>query len=176
MFMKEVVWVYGPSASGKETFIRKMIDHPPEILLKQFGWTNKKIGVSQASLDHIGQFSNDPIVQNREVITKETTQLLKNLDIILIKGQFEDFETNRPQQLKNLIQSAEHKVLIFQIDLDELSRRLPKKKWWSGTYDAKNFLSYEKHMISNQLKGLKDFEVIHVDSSDNGNYRILAKS
>jgi len=173
--MKEVVWIYGPSASGKETFIRKLIDHPRKGLLRQFDWENKKIKVCQASLDYIGQFSNDPVVKMRQKIVDETIKLIKNTDVILIKGQFDDFEAGRPQRIKNLLKEASHKIFIFRVDQTELSGRLAGKKWWNDTYNAKKFSDYEQKFISGHIKALEGFQIVEVDSSKTGEYKILKR-
>lgn len=175
MYMKEVVWVYGPSAAGKETFIKKIIGQPSASLLEQFGWIDKKIMASQTSLDHIGQFSNDPVVENREEIIKDVAELLQSSDVVLIKGQYVDFENDRPQRLKNLVPTATHKLVLFQTSLGELGKRLLNKKWWNDAYDLDKFSAHEKQFINDQIKNLSGFEVIKVDSSQLGKYKILAR-
>ena len=84
--MKEIVWVYGVSASGKETFIRKVVEERPEDLLRQLGWLGKKVVASQASLSYIGQTDDDEVVKKRREIEDEVPRLADDNDVILVKG------------------------------------------------------------------------------------------
>ena len=51
--MKEIIWIYGSSASGKETFIRHILNHPDEKLLIRLNLENNNIQVLQQSIDSV---------------------------------------------------------------------------------------------------------------------------
>lgn len=85
--MKELVWVFGNSAAGKETFIRNIANGKATGATEKLGWTNINVAISEASIKFIGQFNNDPITKHRDKILTEVPELLKHSDVVLIKYQ-----------------------------------------------------------------------------------------
>jgi hypothetical protein len=61
--MKEVVWVFGNSAAGKESFIRYITINKDARLLTSLGWQESKVTASEASMKYIGQFDGDPVTK-----------------------------------------------------------------------------------------------------------------
>jgi predicted kinase len=54
--MKEIIWVYGTSASGKETFIRELINN--DELKKLLKIENVPIAISNDSQIHLGKLDD----------------------------------------------------------------------------------------------------------------------
>ena len=172
--MKEIVWVYGPSASGKERLIQFLLSKDGKVLREKLGWNNKKVISCEESVTHIAQFDEDPAYEQRKRIPELVSALTKNYDIILIKGQFVDFEANYPRLLREKHPEALHRIIFLNLDLEELTQRLVQKKWWSGQHDAIAYSKGEIEILGKQLSNLGDeFEITHLDSSKNGSYKFL---
>ncbi len=160
--MKEVVWVFGTSASGKETFIKNVPDD--KLLLEKLGWSNKTLAACLESLEHIGQFKNDPAINLRERILERVPILLNTAEVVLIKWQFVDSEASRPQRLRELTPQAKQRIILLETPKPELVERLAKKGWWHNYGNEESFIEAELVMVADVVKQLiGDFEVAAVD-------------
>lgn len=168
--MKEVVWVFGTSASGKETFIKSVLKDA--ILLEQLGWKYKSVVACEQSTKFIGQFKRDPKIILRESIIKKVPTLLSSADVVLIKWQFVDSQTSRPQRLKEAIPEAQHRIILLNTPESELIERLARKKWWHDYGEEKEFISKELSMVGDCIKQLSpEFMTTTLNSGTYSNYR-----
>jgi len=166
--MKEVVWVFGASASGKATFIKRIDDGKHERLCEQFGWKGQTVVACNESLELIG----GELDEQRECILDKVPVLLQNADIVLIKWQYVDSQHDRPQRLKRKLPNVRHRIISLDVSVDELVNRLPTKPLWHN-YDAeKNLISIELPIVLKSREELSDFDVTFIDSSASGNYEI----
>lgn len=171
--MKEVVWVYGVSAAGKETFIQKVVEEQPEDLLERLGWLCKNIIASQASLKYIGHTDNDEVVEKRQEIEEEVPRLAEDNDVVLVKGQFVDYVAKRQAKLKKLLPSLQHKIIVLEVHPDHMPERLRQKAWWTDKEDPMDWTRGEKPLVDDLLEDLgRDFEIIRLDSSTSSYDRI----
>lgn len=169
---KEVVWIYGTSASGKGTFIKKMMSGESPEVVGKLGWKNKTIAASGESLRHIGQFYADPVIQLRERILTEVPSLIKNHEVVLVKGQDVDFKTERPQRLKELLPFATHRIIFISTALDELAERLVAKPWWDTRHNPIKWAQDEIRDQTQRMKKVADqFDIIALNGSKNQNYK-----
>lgn len=164
-----IVWVFGSSAAGKETFIRNFSNNPSQDLINFLGWDGKIIPIEE-SLEYIRQFENDPVAEKR----KQIIEKVKDADnqsnaIILIKGQDGDFEFDLLNKLKKEIPDAFHEIIFLHADLEILFNRSRKKSWWSEEDEREGINGFRKWLVDYQLeplRKLKGFKVIALDSSD----------
>ncbi len=164
--------MYGASASGKETFIQNMVNSPTPAVLEQLGWSQKKIAACEESLKYIGQFYKDPITESRSQIMDRVPELLERADVILLKGQFVDFAANRLGALKKSLPLVKHRVILLQVDLDELNQRLIQKPWWKEDWDAAKFSADELDGIRAALDD-KNLQITVIDANKSGGYKLI---
>ena len=166
--MTEIVRVYGSSAAGKETFIRNITTNPPQKVLASLWWGGKKIFSVQESIQYIGQFENDPIVNKRSEIIEKVKSLVaqKPNSVVLIKGQDVDFTSDLLNKLRSEIPTVEHKIIFLHTTLEELLKRCRTKSWWDQ-WDEKAGIPWIKVWLFyqvNALQKLKGFPIIALDS------------
>ncbi len=155
---KEVVWVFGTSASGKETYINGIVEEGKHA--DKFEYHDKKIAFAKSSIENIGHFDNDPILQKRTEIIEEVKNLLRNNDVVLIKWQFTDSEAGRVEALKTRFPDAKHKIVVLETSDADLSERLRKKPWWTEGDDTQKWIDEERELLAKELKKYNDFEKI----------------
>jgi hypothetical protein len=171
--MKEVVWVFGNSAAGKESFIRYITSNKDERLLTSLGWQELKVTASEASMKYIGQFHGDLVTEQREQILTEVPELFENSDAVLIKWQTVDSESGRMQKLKNLLPNAQHRIILIVASNEELSERLPQKSWWDDD-DVAGFIAEENKYTVNELSNLQEeFLVTKISGNSTGSYSLI---
>lgn len=169
--MKEVVWIFGTSATGKETFIKKVIKDKE--LQERMGWKNKSISFCSESIDHIGQFDGDPAIERRKMILHKVPQLLENNDIVLIKWQIVDSKAQLPQKLKKVTIKAKHVIIRLEAPEQELVKRLRNKSWWHDYGKELEFIHLERDLVRKSISQLQnEFEVKTINSSNSSEYNL----
>jgi hypothetical protein len=168
--MKEVVWVIGTSASGKDTFIRNVSRNTD--LVESLGWAGKSIAVCESSLEYIAQFEDDPVVEQREELLEESKSLVDTADIVLIKWQQLDTQASRPQRLKDLTPTARHRIIELRVERSELIERYRLKPWWHDIGKEESFIESELKFVSDAIGDLSSLEVTVLDSSTDGRYNL----
>lgn len=171
--LMEVNWVYGVAAAGKETFIDRVASD--RALAATFGWDAEKLFISDASLRHIGQYADDPITERREEILNEVPAHLGLGGIALIKWQFVDTASNRPERLADICNQATHRALVLVTPIDELVERIVKKPWWPNiSTPAEEYVMSEVALIDSVVDALPaTFDVIRIKGGANENYEII---
>ena len=168
--MKEVVWVFGESASGKETFIKYITSAKGGGLLDQFGWKDKSIVACTESLELIG----DDLDKMRDKILEKVPTLLETSDVVLIKWQFVDTQANRLLELKENLPNALHRIIFLRVSVEEVAERLPSKKLWRHYGQELIFATNELPVVMKSLDSVKSlFDIIAIDSSGSGHYDVL---
>ena len=183
--MKEIIWIYGSSASGKETFIRHILNHPDEKLLIRLNLENNNIQVLQQSIDLIGQYDSDPKQEFRLNLPEYAVDQIKSnskLEFLLIKGQDYDLINGTPNKLKKLLNSQfknlNHKIIFLHTDFEILYSRVKNKSWWTKKLENKGINYFKNWLLKEQipelikLKELHDFNIISIDSKDK-NYKLI---
>ena len=161
----EFVWFFGPSAVGKQTIIQNLQDH--KNLLRARLKLNEKIEVMEPSLEEDRTKIMDHILSLRE------PQIVSS---VLIKGQGDDLAKKLPQQLRDRIPSARHRIVFLYCDPKELSRRWQLR--WEQTNNpiwkdrAPEDCKGEMIGILYQIKKLRSdvFELTCFDNSE-GQYK-----
>ena len=164
--MKKIVWVFGESATGKETLIKKLCQHN-EDALNTFGMNNKKLCYSKITIvDHDDEdyvviidnntyddslLDEDSLYFNREKAKRRRSYILSDVehfinddyDVLLIKGQINDLRANRGNTLSYFLKKygnnpdIQIEVIILEVeDIIELRRRLENKSWFKKITDA----------------------------------------
>ena len=167
--MKEVIWVFGLSASGKETFIKYISASDDTELLSKLGLSTKRISFSTNSLKLIG----GELDEQRDSILSEVQKLLSSSDVILIKWQFVDSIAKRPQKLKLLLPTARHKIICLVTDVDEIAKRLPHKPLWRQPGKERQLAKAEIPKVLQAINELYDFDITYLNSNDNAGYTKL---
>lgn len=167
--MKEIVWVFGNSASGKATFIRRVVKDTK--LHVAFGWKAMSVAGCEASLKYIGQ---SPIAESREEIIDQVASLLNDADVVLIKWQLVDSLASRLTRLQQKIPEAEHRIIRLEASRAEMIRRLQQKTWWYDYGKEDDFIDSEIKSVEESIDSVKDtFAVTRVSSEANDDYSII---
>lgn len=165
---KEIIWVMGSSAAGKETFIRRAVQD--DALADKLGMHSGAREACQASLEYIAQSPEDPIVAKREQILQQVPQLLEKAGVVLVKWQFVDSTAKRPDRLQRLLPDVIHRAIVLHPPEEELLGRLEQKKWW-GTYGQLNWTEQELPFVTQAVEALPDtIAVQHLKSGRAENY------
>ena len=170
----EVVWVLGASGAGKATFIRTIISRPPDSLLRQFGWIDKRITACEESLDLLTQFDGDPIAAKREVLLRAVPKLVQQADVVLIKGQDWDIDADRLRRLKDVLPQARHRIIFVRCTFPTLYRRLRHKRWWRPLITrrlARQWLVWQATAL-HRLE--REFGIQAIDGGSHGHYHLVA--
>ncbi len=163
MNKKEIVWIFGKSASGKETFIKKVV--VDQKLAKKFNWICEGITYSSHSLNFTGNDEDKRVISARKNIIKDVLTLQKDFNVILIKWQYIDTLLDTPQKLLLLLPGSNHKIILLEVPSAKLEARLKNKKWWQESSDSNEFDKHETKMVLESVSKLKsDFEIIKIDS------------
>ncbi len=161
--VKEVAWIVGSSAAGKETFISNIMAKPPHDITKQLGWEGRTVATSQASIDHLGEKSS------RDKIIEEMPGLFERADIVAVKWQGADSraDPNRVKALRDQHPDALHRVIHLVADDDEAkTKRLRQKPWWNPEDDAAQFVSRERLTVQRYVDELRgEFPIVRIDSN-----------
>lgn len=166
---KQVLWVMGSSAAGKETFVRRVVQD--EALAKQLGMTGGRIAC-RASLDYIAQSPEDPIVEKREEILSQVPRILEEAGVALVKWQFVDTTAERLERLQRLLPDAAHRAIVLHAPTDELLDRLVRKPWWD-TYGDPDWVEQELPSMLPAIEALPDsFTVQHIKSGQTEGYAV----
>jgi len=132
--MQEIVWVYGASAAGKETFIQNIMSNSEytKAITSSLHWQNRHISVCKESLLWVAQFPGDTIAeQERPKLISIIPKLAKRCDVLLIKGQDFDLSIDTPMVIKQLLPKATHRIVFVDVGLDEIYKRVIHKPWWN---------------------------------------------
>ena len=171
--MKEVVWIFGNSAAGKETFIRHITDGDDPALLTKLGWANKQLAPCHASINYIGQFDEDPVIQKRAMILDEVPKLIAQADVVLIKWQAVDSMSGRIEELEALLPNVNHRIIQIITTDEELAKRLPQKSWWWEDGNTEEFISEERTKVANYITELhKKLPITQVSGDSDNNYLV----
>lgn len=169
--MKKIIWIVGPSASGKETFIRYALEN--NSIHKLLGWEGI-VSVSQESLKNTGAYDEDPVIKQRENILEEVVELTKKSDIVLIKWQYVDSKKDRPERLKALLTRARHSAIILQVDKADLKIQRQSKIWVKDNGNSDQVIELEFDYIQKFYNRFKEnFPVTFVRNDGHGGYKIL---
>ncbi len=174
--MNTIVWVYGSSAAGKQTFIERFLENPISHITKAIRIENFTFLSSKESIKYIQQFEGDPISEKRiEIIDYSLATLNNNTNTcIFIKGQDVDLEKKIPNLLFEKTPETRHILFFLDLPLNIIHERVRLNTWWDdedemgGEVLLGEWLENQKRM----LRELKCFEILAIDSSD-FEYRII---
>ena len=180
--MKQVIWVFGESATGKKTFIEHLLKQNDIGLLEALGLENKTLDVSKVTIlssqDYAKEVSN---YQERcQKILNDVGDFLGNSekDVLLIKGQRSDIDIKQGNTLNHFMErfsDIERVILLLEVsDLELLYQRIVHKDWWQEnpekyeklfprkwlTYSVKD---HEKMVLSYEMYG---FHVTRIDTTN----------
>lgn len=162
--VKEVVWVYGASGAGKETFIRDVLSGRRAAVAKQLGWLGRRVASCIPSLDYVGQSDDDQIIHLRSEIPDSVGLLLESSDVVLVKGQRVDFEAQRLDEVRERFPSCRHRIIVLSVSPEELAARLPRKRWWDDRHDPCRSAADDLRLLARTLGTVRPrFETLVVD-------------
>lgn len=162
--MKEVVWVYGASGAGKETFIGDVLAGRRPSLAKQLGWLGKRMAPCIPSVDYVGQSDDDQIIHLRSEIPGSVGLLLESSDVVLVKGQRVDFEAQRLDEVRERFPGCRHWIIVLSVSPEELAARLPRKGWWDERHDPYRSAAEDLRLLARTLRTVRPrFETVVVD-------------
>ncbi len=153
--MKEIIWVFGTSASGKETFIKALLNDND--LQKALGIDGEQIAVSDESLNNLGKLD-----KSRAIIINEASRLLETHEVLLIKWQYGDTLQNIPDLLYSQYPAYKHTVIKLNVGLKEQKRRLQTKSWWHDKGQEDKFIAKELKLVEDSVEGLSGRFIIIV--------------
>lgn len=164
----KIIWVFGPSAVGKETFINYIKNNQPTELLVGLGWINKNIVVCDESINWVVQDDNDGNELLRKKLNKVIKEYSKNNtnSIILIKGQDLDLDNNTINIVKESLLTDEHEIIFLYVDFDILYQRYTTKKWWNETMTRNVCKDWAREQINLLLNyQANNFKIKALDTS-----------
>lgn len=144
--MKNIVWVFGNSGSGKETFINSTIIGE-NFLVKNLGWENHLIKKIEESIKYIGQYEDDPITKKRSEILPAVEKIVDSTNtdsiVILLKWQDVDQMKRLPEKLHRNYTDYVHTIIYLRANPDALWERVQQKSWWRdvNTVDKHEYLT-----------------------------------
>lgn len=145
--MKEVLWVFGTSASGKETFIKALISD--KTLREDLAVDDRKVAASAQSLKNLGKLDG-----SRASILDEVSELLELNDTVPIKWQYGDTLLRTPDVLYAQLPTVKHRVIRLNVDRGEQIRRLKTKTWWHDEGQEDDFIDNELKLVEGSIKAL----------------------
>jgi hypothetical protein len=169
-----IVWIYGASAAGKETFIRKIVSDKSQKIISELGWSNKTIVACEESIEWVAQFEGDPKKGKRKQIPYVVIENIKDKEnvITLIKGQDVDLKENLPIKLYDLLPDCSHCMVFLKVDIEQLYIRVQRKIWWKPE-DTKEMSEQWLHDQMKLLKNISSKLPITVVDSNNENYHLV---
>jgi hypothetical protein len=180
--MNNIIWIFGNSASGKETFINEAINKKLGNIFDTLGLSNSKLVKISASTSYIGQYDGDPIVEKRQLIIPQVDKAFKDKDVTaLIKWQDVDEDSKIPKILYEKYPNIRHIIFYLHVESDILWNRVSRKQWWEdGMASKKEFLvdwvrdqkQYAKYLINQGFENYvlnstnKDYQIIDMSIED----------
>lgn len=164
--MNKIVWVFGCSASGKETFIKEALKGNK--IIDDLGWDDYKVIPINESMEFIKQSEDDLIELRRpELIDRVVEESANNSNaILLLKGQNYDFKYNLVDKLKERVPNAEHLIIFLHTDLNTCFARMKQKSWYVEEEDG-NIEDMKDHMIeSANLVLASGLPIIAIDTTN----------
>jgi hypothetical protein len=146
--MKQIVWVFGTSASGKETFIKTLLSDTE--LQQTLGIASDQIAISEESLKNLGKLD-----KSRASIIDETARLLDTYEVILIKWQYGDTLLHTPNVLYSQYPAFRHTAIKLSVGEQEQKRRLQTKSWWHDIGEEDKFITKEVGLVEDSLRRLR---------------------
>jgi hypothetical protein len=142
-----IIWIFGTSAAGKETFIKYCSEENIKDLRKVLNWSDRKVVPCLESMEWIAQYDGDIRGEMREDLLRVIPELVTQnpQSIVLVKGQDIDLYNNRLRRLQAALPECEHQIIFLDGDIDEQFERWKKKSW----YDT----CYSKETVIDQIHG-----------------------
>jgi len=169
----KIIWVFGPSAVGKETFIKYVYNNRPIEILNRLGWQKRDIITCKESIDWVVQDENDDNRELRENLNKIIQKYSKNNSnsAILIKGQDLDFDNNHLNNVRESLPNDKHEIIFLYTNFNVLYNRYKGKKWWNESMTTDTC----RNWIKKQIGFLKDhqkrgFQIRTLNSDDHKKY------
>ena len=143
--MNRIVWVFGQSAAGKETFMKYAVANPGCELMRQLGYDNAKIipvfGYPVSGCLEFDYDKTDKIEIVLDLIKKEANA------VILIKWQHydtgHDAGISNLTKLKSLAYNTQNEIICLSVESDVLYARLADKPW----FDEKEAASFSREKM-----------------------------
>lgn len=151
--MKAIIWVFGASASGKQTFIKKLLSDIE--LQATFDLTGSQIAVSNEGFNNLGKLG-----KSRASIPGEVSRLLESNDAVVIKWQYGDTLLGTPNILRAKYPSYKHSVIQLEVKTPEHKRRLRIKSWWHDEGEEDEFITKDLELVKDSIKKLNGAFVI----------------
>lgn len=169
----KIIWVFGPSAAGKETFIKHIMEDRPSELLNRLGWNSFNIVPCTESIKWVVQSDDD----NNEMLRKYLAKLIRkysqeNKDsVILVKGQDLDFGDKSLEKAKEYLPQDSHEIVFLNTDFDTLYKRYKSKPWWDEFMTEDVCKSWMEEQIENLIERQKaGFNIRALNSGDDKRY------
>ena len=154
--MKQIIWIFGTSASGKETFIKSLKD---DDLLKKVLGIDEEVAISNESLKNLGKLD-----KSRLSIIDDVLELSSSNDVIVIKWQYGDTLLDTPNLLYKKLPNFKHRAVKLNVDTQEQVRRLQTKSWRYDHGKEENFIANELELVDSSIGQLNpDLEVTNFD-------------
>jgi len=154
--MKQIIWIYGTSAAGKETFIKSLISNAD---LRQKVDIDEGFVISDGSLINLGKLDG-----SRESIIEEVSTLIERNSTVVVKWQYGDTLLDSPNRLRIRLPTMTHRVINLNVGQNEQIRRLKTKSWWRDSGSEGAFISHELQLVYESLLKLEpDINVLQYD-------------
>lgn len=171
--MNKIIWVFGCSASGKETFIENILNKEDLEIRKVLNFERNRSYAVKTSIQLISKNKNDKIDYQRNLIIDEVVALnIKFKDsFFFIKGQNSDIRNNIIKKLVEKVPNAKYEIIFLSADLELLIERVKKKEWFNEKRGFDQYIESVDRTLG-YMSLLEDYKITYVDSSNE--YRIIS--
>ena len=177
--MNKIVWVFGESASGKETFIRYAVDNPDCELMQQLGFSNSKLIPIEESMHKgeakIGSSSSYDRIKIKDVVL-DLSQTEDNA-VFLIKWQAVDsIHIKYGDALRKLaLQTPDtlKQIILLSVESNTLYSRLPSKYWWKDVNYSQEKMNESVTKMRSHIVDLLELGFTVVEINATNGYELL---
>lgn len=152
-----ILWFFGQSAAGKAQLIRTIKKEHPEELLRWLGLGGYYLRVCEPSFCRPGK--RQGLVKNISNLIQDTAN-----QALLVKGQLDDLECGRPEEVRRTVPELEHRIVFVWCDLNELRRRWREERQWSHCPPG-GFAEALKTQVASLREMEKDFGITCIDAT-----------
>lgn len=172
--MNKVIWVFGCSASGKETFIKNILKKEAFGIEHVLKIDTNRAYIVKPSIQLISKCSKDNINYQRNLIIDEIIKLNNKFDdsFFLIKGQNFDIRNNIVEKLTNKLPDIEYEIVFLNANVKVLIDRVKRKDWFDETRGFREYIESIDRTLG-YMKNLNNYKITYIDSTNE--YKVIEK-
>lgn len=170
--MKQIIWFFGSSASGKKTLIESIFKSP-QTFKEKFNIGTENIKVCKEALEWVTKKNH----HERPNLIPIIADLIKNETdvVILVKGQTPDLKNNLLTEIGSNISDVDQKIIfVYTEPKEELGRWKAHRSWYDSSMTEENVIAeinYQLQLLNES--NLQGIPIICVSGGKDANYQII---